>query len=180
MRRRSLTLLLLLSAALQGCASSSTRPVALFNNPSPPKETKAEELLVAEDKKTMEFCRTVPDVITPEDKTCGRFFDRIKAEQKQELAAAEAAQKKAREAALEDQRNSAAPGVQGRSADKVCQSTSPACQRWTELARKCEANMRAIEAGDLTPKQPYCMEMENLRESATGIELSSDPGAYDF
>ena len=79
----------------------------MFNNPSPPKETKAEEKLAAEDKRTMEFCRTVPDVITPEDKTCGRFFDRIKAEQKQELAAAEAAQKKAREAALEDQRNSA-------------------------------------------------------------------------
>lgn len=72
------------------------------------------------------------------------------------------------------------PGVQGRSADEVCQSTSPACQRWTELARKCEANMRAIEAGDLTPKQPYCSEMEKLRESATGIELSSDPGAYAF
>jgi hypothetical protein len=40
--------------------------------------------------------------------------------------------------------------------------------------------MRAIEAGDLTPKQPYCNEMEKLRETATGIKLSSAPGAYAF
>jgi hypothetical protein len=72
------------------------------------------------------------------------------------------------------------PGVEGRSADEVCQSTSPECQEWTALARKCEANMRAIEAGDMSPKQPYCTEMETLRERITGIADSSAPGAYQF
>lgn len=72
------------------------------------------------------------------------------------------------------------PGVEGRGSDEVCQSTSPECQQWTELARKCEDNLRKRDAGDMSPQQPYCTQAEELRERATGVPLSSDPGAYNF
>jgi hypothetical protein len=72
------------------------------------------------------------------------------------------------------------PGVPGRSADEVCNTASPACQKWTELARKCEENMRARDAGDMSPQKPYCTEAEELRERITGVALSSEPGAYSF
>jgi len=72
------------------------------------------------------------------------------------------------------------PGVEGRGPDEVCQSNSAECQEWTELARKCEENMRARDAGDMSPQQPYCTQAEALREQITGIEDSSSPGAYRF
>lgn len=72
------------------------------------------------------------------------------------------------------------PGVEGRAADEVCNTASPACQQWTELAWRCEENMRARDAGDMSPQRPYCTEAETLREKITGIPLSSDPGAYAF
>jgi hypothetical protein len=72
------------------------------------------------------------------------------------------------------------PGVEGRSQEEVCNSTSQACQRWTELARKCEENMRQREAGYTGRLHPYCGEMEAFREEVTGVPLSSSPGAYDF
>ncbi len=70
--------------------------------------------------------------------------------------------------------------VEGRSQEEVCNSTSQACQRWTELARKCEENMRQREAGYTGRLHPYCGEMEAFREEVTGVPLSSSPGAYDF
>jgi hypothetical protein len=70
--------------------------------------------------------------------------------------------------------------VEGRGPDEVCQSNSAECQQWTELARKCEANMSARDAGDMRPQQPYCAQTEALREQITGIEDSSSPGAYRF
>lgn len=72
------------------------------------------------------------------------------------------------------------PGVEGRGADEVCQSNSAECQEWTELARKCEENMRARDAGDMSPQKQYCAEAEKLRERLTGIALSSEPGAFSF
>jgi hypothetical protein len=72
------------------------------------------------------------------------------------------------------------PGVEGRGPDEVCQSNSAECQEWTELARKCEENMRARDAGDISPQKPYCTQAEALRERITGIEDSSAPGAYRF
>jgi hypothetical protein len=72
------------------------------------------------------------------------------------------------------------PGVEGRGPDEVCQSDSPECQEWTELARKCEKNMRARDAGDMSPQQPYCSQAEALRERITGIGDSSALGAYRF
>jgi hypothetical protein len=72
------------------------------------------------------------------------------------------------------------PGVEGRGADEVCQSNSAECQEWTELARKCEENMRARYAGDMSPQQPYCAQAEALRERITGVEDSSALGAYRF
>jgi hypothetical protein len=72
------------------------------------------------------------------------------------------------------------PGVAGRSPDEICQSTSPECRRWTELARKCQDNMTQREAGYMGQQQPYCSEMEAFREQVTGIAESSSPGAYSF
>jgi hypothetical protein len=72
------------------------------------------------------------------------------------------------------------PGVKGRSAKEVCQSRTPACQKWTELARKCEDNMRQRDAGYMGPQKPYCTQAETFREKVTGIPLSSAPGAYNF
>jgi hypothetical protein len=72
------------------------------------------------------------------------------------------------------------PGVEGRGPDEVCQTNSAECQEWTELARKCEENMRARDAGDMSPQRPYCTQAEALRERITGLEDSSAPGAYRF
>lgn len=72
------------------------------------------------------------------------------------------------------------PGVEGRAANEVCQSSSSECQQWTELARKCEENMRKRDAGDMSPQRPYCTQAESLREQASGVANSSDPGAYNF
>ena len=72
------------------------------------------------------------------------------------------------------------PGVEGRGPDEVCQSSSPECQRWTELARKCEENMRARDAGDMSPQRPYCAQAEAYREQVTGVAISGGPGAYGF
>lgn len=72
------------------------------------------------------------------------------------------------------------PGVEGRSGSEVCNSTSPACQRWTELARKCEDNLRQREAGYMGRQIPYCDQAETYREQVTGVGVSSASGAYDF
>jgi hypothetical protein len=83
---------------------------------------------------------------------------------------------------LKDFRPSAefVPGVDGRSSEEVCNSTSENCQRWTFLAKQCEENIRQRDAGYVGQQAPYCTEMEVLRESVTGIDLSTAPGAYDF
>ena len=72
------------------------------------------------------------------------------------------------------------PGVEGRSAAETCQTTSPECQRWTELARKCAENERQRDQGFMGRLPPYCSEMESYREQVTGIPLSTSPGAYQF
>jgi len=72
------------------------------------------------------------------------------------------------------------PGVEGRSAEEVCQSTSPDCQQWTALAIKCQENMSRRDEGYMGRLEPYCDQMETLREQVTGIAVSSDPGAYSF
>jgi len=72
------------------------------------------------------------------------------------------------------------PGVEGRSADEVCNSTSKECQEWTALARQCQENMRRRDEGYMGRLEPYCDQMETYREQVTGIALSSDPGAYNF
>lgn len=72
------------------------------------------------------------------------------------------------------------PGVPGRPVGEACNTTTQGCQQWTDLARKCEENMRALEAGDFGRKSPYCSQAENLRERLSGIEDSSAPGAYRF
>jgi hypothetical protein len=72
------------------------------------------------------------------------------------------------------------PGVEGRGPDEVCNSTSEACKKWTEMAQMCEVNMAARESGYMGELQPYCSNMESFREKVTGILDSSSPGAYDF
>ena len=72
------------------------------------------------------------------------------------------------------------PGVEGRSAEEVCQSTSHDCQQWTALAIKCQENMSRRDEGYMGRLEPYCDQMETLREQVTGIAVSSDPGAYSF
>jgi hypothetical protein len=72
------------------------------------------------------------------------------------------------------------PGVEGRSSEETCNTTSENCQKWTFLAKRCEQNMSQREAGYTGELAPYCSEMESLREKATGIDLSTDTGAYDF
>lgn len=71
-------------------------------------------------------------------------------------------------------------GVEGRSAEEVCKSNSPACQEWTALAHKCAENERRREEGYMGKLEPYCTQMEEYRERVTGIPDSSSPGAYDF
>jgi hypothetical protein len=72
------------------------------------------------------------------------------------------------------------PSVPGRTRENACMSTTPECKKWTELAIKCEENMKLREQGYMGELTSYCGEMEDYREQITGIALSSDPGAYDF
>ena len=72
------------------------------------------------------------------------------------------------------------PGVEGRSAEEVCNTTSTECQEWTALAEQCQENMRRRDEGYMGRLEPYCDQMETYRERVTGIALSSDPGAYNF
>jgi hypothetical protein len=72
------------------------------------------------------------------------------------------------------------PGVEGRSLSETCQTKSAECQEWTALAKKCEENMAKRDAGDMSPMKPYCSDMETLREQASGVALSTDPGAFNF
>lgn len=76
--------------------------------------------------------------------------------------------------------NDFTPGVEGRSAESVCNTTSENCQKWTFLAKRCEQNMLQRDAGYTGEQAPYCSEMESFREKITGIGISTDPGAYDF
>jgi hypothetical protein len=52
------------------CASLENKST----NEAPSEEEKSRE--------TLSFCRKVPDVITPDDKICGKFYHQIKSEQK--------------------------------------------------------------------------------------------------
>lgn len=104
------------------------------------------------------FCRSVIDVVKPGDKTCGPYIEQLRREQARTFT----------------------PGVEGRRASEVCQSATKACQQWTELAKKCEVNMRRRDAGDMSRMEPYCDQAESLREQVTGIPLSTAPGAYNF
>ena len=52
------------------------------------------------------------------------------------------------------------PGVKGRSVDQFCNSATSSCQKWTELARKCEDNRRQREAGYMGRQEPYCTDAE--------------------
>lgn len=72
------------------------------------------------------------------------------------------------------------PGVEGRSASEVCQTTSQECQTWTELAKKCEESLRQQEAGYMGRHEPYCTQAEEYREAVTGVLNSSSTGAYAF
>lgn len=51
------------------------------------------------EERSLKFCRSVSDVITPEDKICGPYYNRIKEEQKQAKAAQEAKEEASRVAA---------------------------------------------------------------------------------
>jgi hypothetical protein len=74
-----------------------------------------------------------------------------------------------------------APGVPGRQASEVCNTTTPECRHWTALAIRCEENMRRRDEGYLGQfDRNYCSEMESYREQVTGIAVSSDSGAYSF
>lgn len=80
------------------------------------------------------------------------------------------------------------PGVEGRDWDQVCTSTSPECQRWTELARQCEEYKRRRDEGYMRLPGPFwalparitCYQTEAYREEVTGIPLSTDKAAYRF
>lgn len=72
------------------------------------------------------------------------------------------------------------PGVDGRSSEEICNTTSESCQKWTFLAKRCEQNMLQREAGYTGEQVPYCSEAESFRERVTGIDLSTDPGAFNF
>ena len=61
-----------------------------------------------------------------------------------------------------------------RSANELCNSNSPECIQWSQLILKCEENLANGVSGNA------CLTAESYRESVTGIELSSAPGAYNF
>ena len=61
-----------------------------------------------------------------------------------------------------------------RGAEEVCTADSQFCVAWTKLALKCEENLANAVPGTA------CTKAESYREMATGVELSTDPGAYSF
>lgn len=72
-------------------------------------------------------------------------------------------------------------GVDRRSSDEICRSTSVECKNWTALAQGCALNMRRREAGYMGKfPRNYCSEAETYREEVTGIKNSSAPGAFSF
>lgn len=62
-----------------------------------------------------------------------------------------------------------------RSYHELCNSQSTECKLWSELALKCEQSL----AGEI-PTGRYCTSAETYREAVTGVERSTDPGAYSF
>jgi hypothetical protein len=73
-----------------------------------------------------------------------------------------------------------APLASERAESERCTSSSEACREWTALAAKCDENMRKRDAGFMGQLPGYCDQAEEVRERATGIANSSDPGAYSF
>ncbi|MCB4411678.1 hypothetical protein [Synechococcus sp. MU1611] len=68
-----------------------------------------------------------------------------------------------------------------RGADEVCTTASKACVTWTKMAIGCEENMQRRDEGYMGKfDRNWCSEMETYREAVTGVELSSDTGAYSF
>lgn len=86
MRRSFVTVASLACLALQACVPGSKTPAEI----------------AAQQQQTLEFCRSVPDAISSDDKICAPYFNRIKAEAKA------AAAKKAAEDEAEASRNAAA------------------------------------------------------------------------
>ena len=65
--------------------------------------------------------------------------------------------------------------------DDICTSESKTCVAWTKLALGCEENMKRLDEGFVGRfDRKYCSEAETRRETATGIALSTSPGAYIF
>lgn len=63
----------------------------------------------------------------------------------------------------------------------TCTSNSKDCLEWKKLAEGCDRNMRLRDSGYTGFfNRNYCTEMEDLRERASGIELSTAKGAYNF
>ena len=56
-----------------------------------------------------------------------------------------------------------------RGANRVCQSDSDACKRWTVLMLNCEQGTA-----------DSCQEAEDLRKQASGVASDSEPEAYAF
>lgn len=67
-----------------------------------------------------------------------------------------------------------------RETSEACQSSSPECRRWTELAKLCEENLRQRDAGFMGRQEPYCTQAEEYREAVTGVADSTAPGAHRF
>ena len=57
---------------------------------------------------------------------------------------------------------------------ELCTSQSQECITWTKLELKCIENLENNVTGSA------CTQAETYRENVTGIELSTDPGAYSF
>lgn len=83
-------------------------------------------------------------------------------------------------AAQESSQPLPAPQATERAANERCNSSSEACKEWTALAEKCDENMRKRDAGYMGQLPGYCDQAEALRERASGVANSSDPGAYVF
>lgn len=70
-------------------------------------------------------------------------------------------------------------------ATKAAVATQPPAQsaekqEWLRLKNLCDENMARRDAGFMGRLEPYCLRAEELRERATGIELSTSPGASNF
>ena len=63
-----------------------------------------------------------------------------------------------------------------RSPDQICTSEGGDCMLWTNLSLHCERQLN----GETTDYRKPCTAAEDFRERVTGIELSTDPGAYSF